>query len=293
MAFVPDPLETPGPQSTDGCAVRCEPDYPCQPVFDRVRISRLTTGGTVISWTLLPSFTDPGPLSFTVEVSPDYTSDTGNWKLVGTVIDQYQIVDPDQEEIFIDRRAGYRVTVISGQGTYVSDIARYDGLLTNREWGIASTVLRQFAAEQRYNTENVRGFLMKRRWSTVKCARCFINGRVTDSNCPECFGTGYRCGFYAPMTCQYLKVTRRPKDFVYDPQRGNTSVLDITHARFSPADMVDVQDLFIAERSDDRWLIKGVVPEIEIRQFPVTAVVHVWQAPPTSILYTVPRPVAS
>lgn len=293
MAFTPDPLETTGPQSTDGCPIRCAPDYPCASVFDRVRISRMVAGGTVISWSLVPEFTDPGPLTFTVTVSSDYMSDPGDWKIVGTVTDTYQIVDPDQEEVYIDRRAGYQVTVASSLGTYVSDIVRSDGMLNDREWGIALTALRQFSADQRYNADNVRGFLMKRRWSTATCSRCFIGGRVTDSNCPECYGTGYRCGFYAPMTCQYLKVTRRPKDFVYDPQRGNTSTLDVMQAEFSPADMVDEQDLFIADRSDDRWLIKGVIPKLEIRQFPVVATVHVWQAPPTSILYTVPRPVTT
>ncbi len=59
----------------------CPPD--CENVFDMVHVSYLIRGGTRVMWELLPTFTDPQPWSFQLQVGETGVEAADDWEDVG------------------------------------------------------------------------------------------------------------------------------------------------------------------------------------------------------------------
>lgn len=106
---------------------------------------------------------------------------------------------------------------------------------------------------------NSEGYILKRIRTGERCHSCYddIRGQISDSDCQECFGTGYTRGYYRPYAIKFAYSS--PVINIAEGQSiegVNPSSQDITiwtnHYPF-----VSVGDIFINEKND-RYVVKNV-----------------------------------
>lgn len=268
----------------------CVPCPPaCRSPFDRVIVRRLFSEGVKVSWSLLPSFRDPGPLSFALYFSNGGAHD--DWELVGLPVDDtYEAIDPVQRDWGTVTRAKYRVTVQSALGTYESDPVWSSGLLDKRDWLKLREAVRQRRQIYRREAAN-RGYLLRRRYIGDACTTCADpqTGEPTDPACPSCFGTGYRCGYFFPADCTYafLKPTERKID--QNVPRGTTEIVS-RMADMLAVNLIDTDDIWVDARSDDRYSVDTISEVATIRGVAVAATVKLDVLPYSSPLYAIQIP---
>ena len=70
-------------------AATCQDVCPsqCESVFDVVHVSYLIRGGTRVCWQLLPTFADPLPYTFQLQVGQSANPDADDWEDVGVSIE--------------------------------------------------------------------------------------------------------------------------------------------------------------------------------------------------------------
>lgn len=270
--------------------VRCEP---CPAVFDRVHVSYLIRGGTRVLWDLLPSFTDPGPLTFRLQVGQTANPDADDWRDVGIpVVDAYFAVDPHQRTWGKLNRAHYRVVLETGRGVYASEPVGDAGVLSPRDWRTAREIVRVKRQAFRYGPSGQRGYLLKRRWTGTRCPRCldFQTEEVRDPNCPVCYGTGFQCGYYYPMSCVWAALDPQSHRTHIDGNLRGTVAESVTRAEMLQTELMGENDVWVAAGSDDRYYVHQVQNTAEIRGVPLVASVELRAIPYTSAVYDIAIP---
>ena len=92
----------------------CDP--PCQygSVFDRVFVSYLIAGGTLVQWTLLNTFFDPLPYEFTLQFGRTSSNESNDWEDVGMPVQNaFFAMDMEQRLYGKTNWAFYRVKLIT------------------------------------------------------------------------------------------------------------------------------------------------------------------------------------
>lgn len=265
----------------------------CEPVFDRVVVSYLISGGTRVLWDLLPTFTDPGPLTFQLQAGNTSNPDAGDWEDVGvSVVDQYSAHDTDQRMFGKTNRTHYRVKLTTSLGTYYSAPTGAMGILDRRGWRIAREMVRQKLVGFRVGPGGQRGYLLKRRWTGKKCPICTDHqtGESRDPACPTCYGTGFECGYYYPQSCVWAELNPRASRLKIDSQmRGQVQDI-VVPAKMIVTDLMSEDDVWVNEKTDDRYYIHTVSHDSEYKGVPISAVVELRLIAFTSIIYTIPVP---
>ena len=284
------------PQSfLDQCPPNCIPQCDrVNSVFDRVSVRHYTRGGTIVFWELLPTFTDPGPLIFQLQIGETSNPDSNDWVNIGSpVINQYYTIDPEQRAWGSTRYRYYRVQVTSLLGTYYSAPVNGLGLLNKKEWLLARELIRQRKVLYRKGYAAVEGYLLKRRITGQFCSRCVDSQtrEVKDSDCPECFGTGYYCGYFYPMSCVWAIFEPKTYRIEIDDQGVRGTVNDVAvKADMITTDFMSESDIFVADRSDDRFFIHRVQHTAEVRGVPIAGQVEMRLIPYNNIVYTIDIP---
>lgn len=265
----------------------------CGSVFSRVRISYLLRGGTAVSWELKPSFLDPRPYSFTLQVGQSANPDADDWADVGLpVVDAFAAVDGEQRIWGMLNWTHYRVKLETLVGTYLSEPTGLLGTLNHRDWRIASEVVRR---------ENLRlsdkagqlGVLLKRRVTGTQCTFC-LDPQTEESlrpDCPHCWGTGFYCGYFFPIACVWAELSPRRQRIQLDGggARGTTGDV-VRSARIANPWLVAAEDAWVNIATDERYYVHAVENVKETRGVPTIANVELRLAPATDILYTLPIP---
>lgn len=276
---------------SDPCQNPCPPQ--CQSVFDRLVISHLIKGSTRVMWELLPTFTDPNPLSFQLQVSQTSNPLASDWIDVGLpVVDQYFAYDPEQRVWGKTNWTHYRVVVTSPLGVYYSLPTGGMGTLDRRSWRLAREMVRQRLVGYRVGTGGQRGYLLKRRWTGQPCSRCldYQTREVRDPACPRCYGTGFECGYFYPMSCVWAELSPRARHINVDVQmRGVTNDIVVT-ADMVMVDLMSEEDIWVAAKTDDRYYVHKVTHTAEIRGVPVAAQVELRPVPYSSAIYSIAIP---
>jgi hypothetical protein len=278
--------------------VNPEPCAPCPPacrsVFDRVVVRHTIRGGTWVGWTLLPTFTDPAPLTFQLEVGTTANPDADNWKPVGTpVVNQYSKIDPDQHVWGKTNWTHYRVKLTTSLGVYYSEPTGGMGILHRRDWLLARELVRQRLVYYRKGRSAQRGFLFKRRWGGPRCPVCtdMQTQEPRNPDCPTCYGTGFQCGFYYPQACVWASLSPKQRRTQLDGGQARGTVDDIVvQADMLLTDLLSEGDLFVVEQTDDRYYVRQVQHTAEVRGVPIAGNVELRLIPFSSILYTLPIP---
>lgn len=266
----------------------------CDPVFDRVVVSHIINGPTRILWELLPEFTDPGPLEFQLQAGTTNNNDADDWADVGLpVTDQYSATDDEQRVWGKTNFTHYRVVLTTSVGTYVSAPESGMGVLDRRSWRLARDMVRSKRKAMRVGDAGQRGYLLKRRWTGQDCPTCldYQTKEVRNPQCPDCYGTGKKCGYYYPMSCVWAELAPRAHRTELDGGQGRGTINDIkVQSSMLMVDLLSEDDIWVADRTDDRYFIHNVQHIEEMRGVPILANVELRLVPFTHIAYSIPIP---
>lgn len=272
------------------CVNNCPTE--CRSVFDRVLVSYLIAGGSRIMWELLPSFTDPGPLTFQLQVGTTADNNADDWADVGLpVTDQYFAVDPEQRVWGKTNYTHYRVQLTTSLGSYVSEPVGGMGILDRREWLLARNLIHQRRISYRVGTGAQRGYLLKRRWTGTQCKVCLDLQTEASRNpdCPSCFGTGFECGYYYPQSCVWAVLSPKSYRTMTDQTRGTVNDVKVA-SEMLMTEVLGEDDIWVSALTDDRWYVHQVNHTSEIRGVPLTATVELRLVPFSSPIYGIEIP---
>ena len=243
----------------------------CRSPFDRVLVTRLLSEGSRITWTLLPSFGDPGPLTFTLLYHNGGHKQADGWEEVGApVVDQYYAVDVARRDWGSATRARYKVRLETAEGQYESEPVSPLGVLEKRDWLIVREAVRQRKLAYRRGRGR-KGYLFKRRITGTPCPTCkdWQTGEPTDSRCPDCYGTGFQCGYYYPQSCVWaLFRVHKKRTIKLNPTKGTTAV-GTREADILALDFAETGDMWVDAVSDERFIIGEIQDAVEVRGLPV------------------------
>lgn len=276
------------------CELRAPCPADCRSVFDRVVVSHLVQGPTRVMWELLPTFTDPGPLSFQLQVGVTANNDADDWADVGLpVVDQYVAFDDDQRVWGKTNWTHYRVVLTTPLGVYYSDPTLGMGVLDRRSWRIAREKVRQAKKRYRVGTAGQRGYLLKRRQTGEPCPVCLdhMSREVRDPDCPSCYGTGYKCGYYYPVSCVWAELSPRTRHMELDGGQNRGTIDDVrVRAEMLMVDLLGEDDIWVADATDDRYYVHEIQHTDEVRGVPVLAAVSLRPVAYSSVIYSIKIP---
>lgn len=270
----------PGDPNVTACKP-CRPSM-CDNPFSRVVVSYLVAGGTQVFWELRESFLDPRPLTFTLEVGQSANPDADDWTAVGSpMVDTFFAVDGEQRVFGKIRWQFYRVKLETTKGTYYSDPTGLMGTLNKRDWRLAKATLRSYHVYMKAGDGQL-GYLLKRRISGERCTKCteYQTGEVTRPFCDECWGTGFRCGYFFPIGCVWADISPRSIHLTQDRTRGTIGDVGVKASMLNPWALSE-GDLFVQKVTDDRYYVHSVQNTIEFRGVPLIADVELRPLPAT------------
>jgi len=271
------------------CKVYCPPV--CESVFERVVVSHLIKGGTKVMWELLDTFLDPAPLLFQLQVGTTDNPDADDWENVGLPVeDQYVAVDPDQRVWGKTNWTFYRIKLVTAISTYYSTPVGGMGVLNRRDWRLAREILRQRKLIYKWG-EAQRGYLLKRRVTGTKCTTCtdYQTEESLNPDCPSCYGTGFECGYFYPMSCVWAKTNPKGYHVNLDGQRGTVNDI-VVQSEMLMTELVMEQDVWVNAVTDDRYFVHEVQHIAEVRGVPLIGMVSLRPIPYSSIIYTIEIP---
>lgn len=272
----------------------CQPCPPqCESVFDRVVVSYLIKGGTRVMFELLPTFLDPGPLTAQLQYA-ETSNPEADWADVGLPAEnQYVLVDPEQRVFGMLNTAHYRIQLTTPRGVYHSTPVGVEGVLGRRDWRLAREVVRQQRALFRYGPGGQLGYLLKRRWSGVRCPVCtdLQTGESRNPNCPTCLGTGFECGYYYPISCVWASTSPKRRHLERDGGQARGTIDDVAvQATMIQTELMSEEDVWVAAATDDRWYVHEIQNTAEIRGIALVAQVTLRQVPYSSPIYALEIP---
>lgn len=264
----------------------------CPSVFDRVVVSRVIHGGTTVMWSLLGDFAEPQPHEFTLEVGKTGNPSADDWNPVGLpVVNAFFAVDAEQREFGKTDLTYYRVRLDTPRGTHYSDPVNGMGTLSPREWRLAREILRKERLLARLGFEE--GYLLKRRVSGQRCPVC--TDRQTQEcrnpDCASCLGTGYTCGYYAPMPCVWAGLTPKSTRIQLDAGQGRGTIDDqAVWGRMILVPIMIDQDVWVSKKTDDRYFVHEIRHAAEVSGVPLVGNVQLRPAPFSHVVYTIEIP---
>lgn len=265
----------------------------CEPVFDRVVVSYLIKGGTKVMWELLPTFTDPNPLTFQLQVGTTADNNADDWTNVGgPITNAYVAYDATQRVFGKTNWAYYRILLTSPKDRYVSSPVDVRGTLSKRDWLKVRNLARRKLTTFRMG-EAQEGYLLKRRVTGQRCLTCldFITEEPRQStDCPECFGTTFSCGYFYPTDCVWAKLSPKNEHVTLDTQMRGTINDQMVRAQMLLNDLLIEDDVWVNKFTDDRYYIHSVQHTTEIRGVPVLGQVELRLIPYSSRIYQIEIP---
>lgn len=284
-------METPLPSGLKGC-LPCKPV--CECVFDRVCVSYLTRGGTRVMWELLSSFAGAMPYVFQLQVGETKNQDADDWKDVGVpVTNIFCAVDGEQRIFGKTKFQFYRVRLLDGDGnTHYSEPVGLEGTLSRRDWRIGREIIRSEMVRMRIHAGQ-RGYLLKQRIAGDPCTECIdhLTNEVRDPNCPVCYGTGFRCGYFFPIACVWADIDPRTYRIELDGGQNRGTINDVAvKARMFNTWMLSEGDIWVNATTDDRYYIHRVQNVAEMRGVPLIANVEMRPAPATDVAFDIEIP---
>lgn len=258
--------------------------------FQRVFVDHMILGVTRVWWQMAANFTDPGTHTFQLQASHSGLHEAQDWVDVGSPVYDAWYADDD-----VRRLRGkvltlfYRVKLTTARGTYLSNSAGVHGLLPHEDWVSAREYIRKEIL--RGGKIGRDGLLLKRIRYGAPCTACrdLLTKEVTDSRCPECRGTGFKVGYHPPasLTCWDVSPEQiaESRGGAKPPGQQRNAMVK---ARVLGFPSLELEDVWVDGKSDQRWYVNKVEHTSEVRGVPITMDVYMDLAPYTDAIYRVP-----
>jgi hypothetical protein len=257
-------------------------------------VSHLIRGGTRVAWDLLPSFADPNPLTFQLQVGVTASNDSDDWADVGLPVDDVYVAFDEEQRVWGNMNwTHYRVQLTSASGVHYSEPTGGLGGLSRRDWIYARELIRKETKWHRLNRSSQEGILLKRRWTGTQCPTCLdpMTEEVKNPDCATCYGTGFLCGYYYPVDCVWAAMDPRTYRSELDGGQGRGNVNDIIlKARMLNTVMLGEEDVWVNLVTDDRYYVHRVNNRAEVRGMAICADVELRVVPYSSVIYDIEIP---
>lgn len=265
----------------------------CRSVFDRVIVNRAMKTLTLVSWELLPTFLDPLPYTFQLQVGNTAGNDSNDWVGVGLpVMNTNMALDGESRVEGKTRWTHYRVVLTTSQGTYISDPVGAMGTLDFRDWRIAQEIIRKQLLDYRLSAQEC--ILLKRRVTGQRCKLCLDTQtwEVQNPDCPSCWGTGYECGYLWPVHCHiWAKMSPRSHRTELDSGQSRGTVADlVVRTQMLMLHPLFEDDIVVVKRTDDRYFVHRIQHTAEIRGVPILGEVELRPIAYSSVIYNIEIP---
>ena len=258
--------------------------------FATINIDRMSEGPTKIFWTLLPNLKEPGPYRFRVQVGSVGNSEADDWKDIGPeVLETFFAIDNTKRDYAKAITTHYRIILNTGVMRYISAPVTALQYLNTYQHRIACEKMRRSKKGLLLNPETRSGYILLRRRTGPDCPRCFDpkTMEAKDSNCPVCYGTGKLGGYFKPMPDQHTLITPRillERVEPNMPTRGD----DVRDATFLGYPQLRTYDIFIDDKSDERFIMHTVKFLEGMRATPIVQSVEVAVLDFGNIIYKFP-----
>lgn len=256
--------------------------------FRRVSVDHMVRGTSRIWWQLEPLFNEPGPYSFQLQYGRTGLRDTVDWKNIGApVTNGYAAEDPAWHEGGYDLLAHYRVILTTPNNKYVSQAANCFGELTERDWLLSREVIRK--EQLRHRLVSVSGFLIKPYRFGKFCKRCRdqLTQEVTDSDCPQCNGTGFEVGYHPPLAMQCWDLSPQIIQEDVSDTKGTTRENAYVEARVIGFPALNKNDIWVNSTTDERWRIEAIQVAAAMRGVPIIYTVRMGLLPFGNPVYAI------
>jgi hypothetical protein len=269
--------------------------------FERVTVDHLVRGRTRVTWRLSAPFCDPDPWESRLQWGHTGNPAADDWEDVapyapdaGTLVD----VTPRDDD-GISWRVHYRVQLRTPAGEYTSDPARILLPMGEKLWLRARAITRREMLRMD-KADAARGWLFKRKREGVvpdvtrprTAVTSFLTGEVVRSQAAVSVGTEFVGGFYAPVPFRVdfnPAGTREERDGV--KVRGTVddrATMQRGHVVLDPP--VADGDVFVAEGSDERFVIHEVDYGAIVGRTPLVADASFRLAPRSDVIYRLAVP---
>lgn len=235
--------------------------------FVKVSINPNYTTGFVVSWDMSPQFNDRYPWIFVVDTAP--TPD-GEWTPTSPqLVNVFNWAGSPPVKVNKSAVLYFRVRLKTGDREYVSHVVQPYGDLTKREFLIARDIMRrEVLAASRMAGVPIK-VLLKANWGE-RCHKCTdpITGRVRNSNCPECIGTGFSRPYHGPYEL-WATFTPDSQHQVQETQQTGNVEQKVFQARVIGNPVLKHNDIVIDTRSGKRYYATGCSISAELRRIPI------------------------
>lgn len=254
------------------------------------------TGGTSVYWELERGFIDPGPYSFQLQGSHSGTPRGDDWFDIGSATTNFYATDGGDDDY--QRMYGktvtlyYRVQLTTDTAKYLSPVISAAEFLNKHDWLIVREIIRQEQlAHKIFSSE--KGYLLKARRYGPTCDLCRdlsvderFPGTIVNTNCEECFGTGFTTGYY-PATEFYALIQPTSARERREEQTGTTKDV-VRRARFTGALPLIQGDIWVSQGNDHRYYIHSTQELANWKSVPIVVNAELRLAPFTDAIYDVP-----
>lgn len=257
--------------------------------FRRLSVDHMVNGVTRVWWEYLDGFADEGPYVTQLQVSQAGHNNATDWVNVGLPATDTNYLNDETQRVYgrtLD--LSYRVALTTATGVYVSQPVQCWGELSEKDWLLAREIVRKETVRQS-GLAGRQGYLLKRRRTGAVCS-CVdpLTGEVVNSDCPECYGTGIKTGYFAPQPCVCFAVEPRDQqeELEFD-SRGQTAP-SMSQARALAVPPINERDIWVDANSDERWSVEKVTHAAELRGVPLVVSLVLCQVPFSDIIYKIP-----
>lgn len=254
--------------------------------FKSVDIYHRVTGGTLITWRMI----HPTPASTLFKIWCS-RSGVGDWRLIGSVIDEMSFIDVTRQQYGVSPRVYYRVDAVNGSLT-VSEIAHVGSTTTTREQQlIAKEILRKEYMLMQKKT-GTRGRLLKRKhWGPLCTCVDPDTAEPTDSHCLKCYGTGIAGGYFTAVDYMMAFSANKQRQLKIADNANVGTVENSSQALTARAlicPRLDTGDIWINCITDERYIV-GLVQETLYAGIPLLyEAVQLSLAPSSDVVYKLP-----
>lgn len=258
-------------------------------VFDRLRVSHLVSGNSLVTWDFNNSMTDAGPYRYQLYVGKTGSLTADDWSPVGAPVADIWYLRDDRKRLWgMTNWIHYVVAVTSAAGVRYSRPESAQNGWSFTEWRKAASLVRKETLAFRMAHANS-GYLLKRRTCGEFCSCLdFQTQEVRNPACPLCLGTGYTGGYHAAIGCVYALFSLHGRN----PDQNDKGTTDdvVVTARMLNDPQLYEYDVWVDRETDDRYFLRDFNSAAEIRGRAIVLNVQLRLIPFGHIVYSQPIP---